>query len=273
MSSALPPPNYTFLFILAGIGRATVERLAKEGATVAIFDINQEAGDKFLADLGPQNTSVSFYNVDVSDKKKCLDAVKAVAEANSGKVHYLSNNAVYFGSKGMTAQKEDWEKSFSVNIMGYANMVQSCQPYMTQVEGDKSIINMASCAGHVAQINRWTYSSTKGAVHTMNKCMALDLAKDKIRVNSVSPAWVWSPEVSKMAGGDREKWEPVWGPFHMLGRFAETSEIASVICFLLSDDASFITGTDIKVDGGYCSMGPEGPEGHGENSSFACSEY
>ncbi len=104
----------------------------------------------------------------------------------------------------------------------------------------------------------------------MTKCMALDLAKDKIRVNSVSPAWVWSPEVSKAAGGDSEKWEPVWDPFHMLGRFAEMSEIASVICFLLSDDASFITGTDIKVDGGIVRWVQKDM---GKNSSFACSEY
>ena len=100
----------------------------------------------------------------------------------------------------------------------------------------------------------------------MTRCMALDLAKDRIRVNSVSPAWVWSPEVAKAAVGGRDKWEPLWGPFHMLGRLAETHEVASVICFLLSPDSSFITGTDVPVDGGYMSMSPEG---FGEHSLFA----
>ena len=120
------------------------------------------------------------------------------------------------------------------------------------------------------QPNRWTYAATKGAIAVMTKCMALDLSDENIRVNSVSPAWVWSPEVSKAAGGDREKWEPVWGPFHMPRRLCETSEVAAAICFLLSDDASFITATDLPVDGGYMSMGPEGL---GENSSFAGTNY
>ena len=104
----------------------------------------------------------------------------------------------------------------------------------------------------------------------MTKCMALDLSTNNIRVNSISPAWVWSPEVAKAAGGDREKWEPVWGSFHMPRRFCETSEVASVISFLLSDDASYVTGSDIPVDGGYLSMTPEG---FGEKSSFAGTEY
>ena len=104
----------------------------------------------------------------------------------------------------------------------------------------------------------------------MSKCMALDLSKDSIRVNSVSPAWVWGPEVAKAAVGGREKWEPVWGSFHMTRRFAECSEIAAAICFLLSEDASFVTGSDMRVDGGYLSLGPEGL---GEKSLYAGSDY
>ena len=76
--------------------------------------------------------------------------------------------------------------------------------------------------------------------------MALDLSADGIRVNSVSPAWVWTPEVAKV--GKREKWEPIWGPFHMPRRLCETSEVASAMCFLLNQDASFITSTDLPVD-------------------------
>ena len=86
----------------------------------------------------------------------------------------------------------------------------------------------------------------------------------------ISPAWVWSPEVSKAAKGDREKWEPIWEHFHMPRRLCETSEVASAICFLLSDDASFIRGTDLPVDGGYMSLGLEEL---GEKSSFAGTDY
>ena len=201
-----------------------------------------------------------------------MAAVKKVTDVNNGLVHFLVNCAVYFGSKGLTAEKEDWHKTFSVNVVGYANMVQACYPYMKEMKGvDKSVVNIASISGHRAQPNRWTYSAGKGAILTMTKCMALDLSIDGIRVNSISPAWVWSPEVAKAAGeGGREKWEPIWGNFHMLRRLCETSEVASAICFLLSQDASYITGTDLPVDGGYMTMSPEG---FGEKSSFAGSNY
>lgn len=237
--------------------------MAGEGATVAIFDINQEAGEKVVADLTAREFKVSYYKVDVADKEQCVQAANSVGEANAGQVHYLVNGAVYFGCKGVDAEKKDWDKSFTVNAVGYANMVQACRPHFNNTPGTKSVVNIASTAGYIPQPNRWTYSSTKGAIHTMTRCMAYDLGKERIRVNSISPAWVWSPEVAKAAAdGGREKWEPVWGPFHMPNRLCEMLEVASAICFLLSDDASFITGTDLKVDGGYCSMGPEGNRRH-----------
>ena len=217
------------------------------------------------------NCSVSYFKIDVSDKQLCLDAVKKVASAHGGEIHYLVNSAVYFGSKALTAEKQDWDTSFSVNVVGYANMVQACYAHMNKSSSvDKSVVNLASISGHRAQANRWTYSATKGAVLMMTKCMALDLSKDGIRVNSISPAWVWSPEVSKAAVGGREKWEPIWGPYHLPRRLSETSEIASAICFLLSEDASFVTGSDMQADGGYCTIGPEGL---GENSHFAGTDY
>ena len=238
---------------------------------MAIFDINQATGEKTVADLKAKNLQVSFYPVDVSDKDQCLKAVKSFAEANGGQLHYLVNSAVYFGSKGITAEKQDWEKSFAVNVTGYANMVQACHTYMKPTPGDKAVVNVASVSAHIAQPNRWTYSATKGAIVTMTKCMALDLAQDSMRINSVSPAWVWTPEVAKAAAdGGRERWEPIWGPFHMPRRICEASEVASSVCFLLSEDASFVSGTDLRVDGGYLSMGPEG---HGEKSVFAGCDY
>ena len=265
----------------SGIGRATVERLAGEGAHVAVFDINESAGFGLCKTLQERNCNADYYKVDVSDKKQCSEAVKNFAERsdNGGRIDGLVNCAVYFGSKAMDAQQEDWEKSLNVNVVGYANMVQCCFPYM-KVESvptgaqaspcSRGIVNVASISGHRAQPHRWTYAATKGAVLALTKCMALDLSAHSIRVNSVSPAWVWSPEVCKAAGGDRDKWEPVWGPFHMPRRMAETSEIASAVAFLLSRDASYITATDLPVDGGYLAMGPEGL---GEKSTFAGSDY
>ena len=258
--------NDMYNYCCAGIGLATVDRLATEGATVAIFDINKEAGWRVAKELSEKNLKVNFFPVGVANKAACFATTSSFAADNEGKIHYLVNCAGYFGSKSLHAEKNDWEKSFSVNVVGYANMVQACHWHMCHTAGEKSVVNMASVSGHRAQPNRWTYAATKGAILSLTKCMALDLSKDKIRVNSVSPAWVWGPEVSKAAVGGREKWEPIWGPFHMTRRLAECQEVAASICFLLSDDASFITGTDVPVDGGYLSMSAEG---HGDNSSYA----
>jgi NAD(P)-dependent dehydrogenase (short-subunit alcohol dehydrogenase family) len=90
--------------------------------------------------------------------------------------------------------------------------------------------------------------------------MALDFAPYGVRVNSVSPGWIWTCEVLKAAGGDRAKWDPIWGQFHMLARCGDPAEVAAAILFLLSDDASFITAADLPVDGGYQGMGSEETE-------------
>jgi NAD(P)-dependent dehydrogenase (short-subunit alcohol dehydrogenase family) len=99
--------------------------------------------------------------------------------------------------------------------------------------------------------------------------MALDLAPYGIRVNSVSPGWIWTREVDKAAGGDRTKWEPIWGQFHMLGRCGEAVECAGPVLFLFSDDASFVNAADLAIDGGYQGLGPEGM---GQASKFAGSK-
>jgi NAD(P)-dependent dehydrogenase (short-subunit alcohol dehydrogenase family) len=124
-----------------------------------------------------------------------------------------------------------------------------------------AIVNMSSISAFIAQPNRWTYNAAKGAVHNLTKCMAYDLAPYNIRVNSVSPGWIWTREVLKAAeigGGGRERWDPIWGEYHMLRRCGEPIECAGPTLFLLSDDASFITATDLAIDGGYMGMGPEG---------------
>jgi 2-hydroxycyclohexanecarboxyl-CoA dehydrogenase len=135
-----------------------VERLASEGATVAIFDINKAAGEKLVSDLTSKSQKATFTEVDVSSKEKCVEAVKTVAEANSGQIHGLVNCVAYFGSKGITAEKEDWDKSFSVNVVGYANMVQACYEYMRKMPGEKSIVHTASISGHRCQPIRYNYS-------------------------------------------------------------------------------------------------------------------
>jgi NAD(P)-dependent dehydrogenase (short-subunit alcohol dehydrogenase family) len=203
--------------------------------------------------------NVIFCRGDMIDDEFCREVTEKTAKAY-GRIDYLVNNAFSFLAKGDEAKTDDWQRSFFVGPVGYARMMQNVKPYM-QKQGGGAIVNMSSISAHIAQINRWTYNAAKGAVNQLTKCAALDYAKYGIRVNSVSPGWIWTREVQKAAdidGGGRKKWEPIWGAYHMLERCAEPVEVAAPILFLLSDDASFITGTDLPIDGGYLAMGPEG---------------
>lgn len=248
----------------SGIGEATAREFAAEGAAVAILDVNAEAGERVAAELTAAGRPAAFYRVDVSDADACRRAVAAITE-EWGRVDYLVNSAASFIGKGLDATPADWERSLGVNVLGGAYMAQACHAPM-KAGGGGAIVNIASISGHIAQPNRWTYNATKGAILAMTRCQALDLAPDGIRVNVVSPGWTWTPEVAKAAEGDRERWEPVWGRFSMLRRLGDAREIARGILFLCSDDASFITGAELPIDGGYLGLGSEGL---GDRSTFA----
>jgi NAD(P)-dependent dehydrogenase (short-subunit alcohol dehydrogenase family) len=242
----------------SGIGRAIVEELCREGAAVAFSGIS-EIGVTTAEELGAQGYDVLFVQGDMAEEAFCQRLV-AETLARWGKVNYLVNNAFSFTAKALDATREDWERTFMVGPVGYATMAALVAEPMRQAGGG-AIVNMSSISAFIAQPHRWTYNAAKGAVHNLTKCMALDLAPYGIRVNSLSPGWIWTREVFKAAdldGGGRDKWDPIWGEYHMLGRCGEPIECAGPTLFLLSDDASFITGADLAVDGGYQGMGPEG---------------
>jgi len=247
-----------------GIGRAIVGRLAMEGVAVTFSDASE--GDGRLAEQELANTGhpVHFVEGDMADDAFCR---RLVAEAGRrwGRIDFLVNSAFSFLSKGINATRDDWTRVMDVGPIGYATMGQLVvEPIRTQ--GGGAIVNISSISAHVAQPNRWTYNAAKGAVNQLTRCMALDLAPYGIRVNTVSPGWVWTREVDRAARGDRQKWEPVWARFHMLRRLGTPEEVAGPVSFLLSDEASFITAAELLVDGGYKGLGPEGL---GESSTFA----
>ncbi|MBD3346387.1 MAG: SDR family oxidoreductase [Chitinivibrionales bacterium] len=242
----------------SGIGRSIAEELCKEGAKVTITGIS-EAGITTEKEMKEQGWDVLFVRGDMADDDFRAGIVEKTLE-KYGKINYLVNNAFSFVAKGEDATVDDFLRSYHTGPIAYARMIQLCIEPMKK-EGGGAVVNMSSISAHIAQVNRWTYNGSKGAVNQMTKCQALDLARYRIRVNSVDPGWVWTREVDKAAqldGGGRDKWEPVWGSYHMLRRTAEPVECAGPTLFLLSDDASFVTGEHLMVDAGYCSMGPEG---------------
>ena len=249
----------------SGIGAATALEFARRGAKVFGVDLDAEGLTRTVGEIEAAGGRAEALPADVADLAAVAAACERVAASNDGVLDFAVNCAGNFIARGLDVTPAEWDRVLAVNVRGVSNVVQAAAPLLERSDA-AAVVNTASISAHVAQRSRWTYNATKGALITLTKCMAMDLAPLGVRVNSVSPGWIWTPEVARAAGGDRAKWEPEWGKFHLLRRLGEPAEVATAIAFLCSAEASFITGAELPVDGGYLAMGPEGL---GDTASFA----
>jgi len=238
----------------AGIGRATCELFAEEGAAVVVAERDEANGRDVADGIVRRGGRAIYVQTDVASEASVI-AMSAAANQAFGRIDILVNNAAVFVLNGIDATVEEWREILDVNVVGPALCAKHCVPVMRR-GGGGSIVNLASISSVIAQPQMVTYNATKAAVANMTRCMAMDLAKDNIRVNAVAPGAVWTQIVQRIttekgldrAGADAD---PEWGGAHLLKRIADPREIAFPILFLASDEASFITGSLLMVDGGY----------------------
>jgi NAD(P)-dependent dehydrogenase (short-subunit alcohol dehydrogenase family) len=231
----------------SGIGRASAELFAREGARVVVADYNADAGRATVETIKGAGGDAIFVQVDVSDAAQVRDMVQTALDTYGG-IDILLNNAgiLLFGTV-LDTEEKDWRRVMDINLTGTFLVCKAVLPHMIQ-RGGGSIINLTSSTGaHDAGPNTAAYVTSKGGVALMTRAMAIDHAKDHVRVNAVAPGPTDTPMLRDALS--LEQLAAFAATFPM-GRLGRPEELANAILFLASDDASFVTGAILAVDGG-----------------------
>jgi NAD(P)-dependent dehydrogenase (short-subunit alcohol dehydrogenase family) len=231
-----------------GQGASHAEVFAREGAQVVIGDVRSQQGAAVAERLAGDGLPVRFTNLDVTREEDWLSAV-ALAEAEFGLLNVLVNNAGVLGSmKDLTDETlEEWHAALAVNQTGVFLGMKHAIPSMRRAGGG-AIVNIASIWGIVGGERYFSYQASKGAVQMMTRAAALAYVGDNVRVNSVCPGLVMTP----MAEEEGEESNEAVRSATPMGRGCSAEEISWGVLYLASDEACYVTGTDLVIDGGYC---------------------
>ena len=229
----------------SGIGKKTAEIFSKEGAAIAIFDVNRDALNQTEKEIRDNGGKCNGYVVDVTNFEDVTEKVKEVIE-DFGEIDVLVNNAGITRDNFLTKMEiDDWNKVIAINLTGTFNCAKAVAPYM--IEKNKgNIVNVSSVVGVYGNIGQTNYAASKAGVIGLTKTWAKEFAKKGIRVNAVAPGFIKTPMTDKVP----EKVLEIMISKTPMGRMGEAIEVAKAILFLASDDSSFITGHILHVDGG-----------------------
>jgi NAD(P)-dependent dehydrogenase (short-subunit alcohol dehydrogenase family) len=237
-----------------GIGRAIAIRLATGGAKVIVCGIEADANEELSRDATTRKLTLAVERCDVSQSKDVEAVIAATVKRHGGLDILVNAAAIHPFGTALETDIETWNRCMGVNVTGVYLMAHFAIPEMKK-RGGGSIINLASVQGYACQRGVVAYATTKGAIHSMTRALALDHAADKIRVNSISPGSVLTPMLKRSAAHfapelPTDEVIQRFGDAHPLKRVGTPEEVAELAAFLASDKASFCTGGDYKIDGG-----------------------
>ena len=235
------------------IGRKVAHEFIRAGAKVTVCDIDETGGRELQQEAGE---ALDFIPADITDDAQ-VDRVIQQTLDRWGGIDCLVNVACSYLDNGIASTRGEWLEALDVNLVSGTIFVQKVAPHMRR-RGGGAVVNFGSISGKQAQPGRLLYAASKTAIIGATRNQALLLAEDNIRVNSVSPGWVWSNVIRDMTGNNRAKADRVAGEFHLSGRTVDPEEVARTVVFLCSDAASGINGADVPVDSGYSAIGAEG---------------
>ena len=243
-----------------GIGFGSAQRLLEDGATVAIFDVDEKAIASAVEQFSSYGDRFSGVKVDIASDAQVKKAVTDVGDKH-GHINYLVNSAGIqtYGIAEDTSE-ELWDRTFGVNVKAMYLTTKYAVPFMRKVGGG-SIVNISSVQSLSNQKNVLAYAASKGAVNALTRAIAVDYAAEQIRCNAVLPGCVDTPMIRATAEsftGERsaEEFLHEWGLTHPIGRMATIHEIGQLVGFLCSEKSSFITGASYVIDGGMTSQLP-----------------
>ncbi|CAM3417025.1 SDR family NAD(P)-dependent oxidoreductase [Aequorivita lipolytica] len=231
----------------SGLGRAIAHKFAKNGANVIVSDIDVDSGNKVVKEITDESGKAFFIKADTSKAKECEQLVKQTID-KFGKLHYAVNNAGIGGEMAKTGDYplDSWEKVIGINLSGVFYGTRYQIPEMIKAGGG-AIVNMASILGSVGSAYSVAYVAAKHGVVGLTKTAAIEYAKDNVRVNSVGPGYIKTPLLDQL--DDEQKEQLIQA--HPIGRLGKPEEVANLVYWLCSDEASFVTGSYHLVDGGY----------------------
>lgn len=237
----------------SGIGLAMVRKFASEGSKVYFLDLNDQ-GEEISKEIAGEGNTAVFIKCNIASASDTERAIESIP----GKIDVLINNAgISHIGKVENTTEEDFDKVFQVNVKGMFNCTKAALPKLKE-NGGGSILNMASVAATIGIPDRFAYSMTKGAAYSMTLSIARDYVADGIRCNCLSPGRVHTPFVDgflakNYPGQEKEMFEKL-SATQPIGRMATPDEIANLAYFVSSDAGSFITGTNIPIDGGFLGL-------------------